>query len=99
MSALTPARVDAYFAERRAIGYVGHVTGRALQPLLGHLRRLGVASASVPVVPASPQERLLTRYRGYLIVERGLTETTADLNVRMVRPFLAGRAQVLTPLT
>ena len=40
-SGLTPAVVDAYFAERRSAGYAGHVTGRALRPLLGYLRRLG----------------------------------------------------------
>ena len=32
VSGLTPAMVDMYFAERRAAGYAGHVTGRALQP-------------------------------------------------------------------
>ena len=36
---LTPATVDAYFAERRAAGYAGHVTGRALQPLAGRCSR------------------------------------------------------------
>ena len=40
-SGLTPAVVDAYFAERRAAGYVGHVTGRALQPLLGYCNGWG----------------------------------------------------------
>jgi site-specific recombinase XerD len=89
---LTPAMVDAYFAERRAAGYRGHVTGRALQPLLGYLRRLAVAPAPVAAVAADPGERLLVRYREYLIAERSLTGTTADLNVRMVRPFLASRA-------
>jgi integrase/recombinase XerD len=88
---LTPAVVEAYFAERRAAGYAGHVTGRSLRPLLGYLRRLGVVSpAAPPAVDA--EERLLARYREYLLLERGLSRTTADLNVRMVRPFLAGRA-------
>jgi len=93
-SGLTPATVDAYFAQRRAAGYVGQVTGRALQPLLGHLQRLGVVSPPVPVAPASPQERLLAQYRDYLTTERGLTTTTAALNVRMVRPFLADQARM-----
>ena len=88
---LTPAVADAYFAERRAAGYAGHVTGRALRPLAGYLRRLGVIPPPVPAAAASPEERLLARYREYLLVERGLAETTAELNVRMVRPFLAGR--------
>ena len=59
---MTPAVVDAYFAERRAAGYVGHVTGRALQPLLGYLQRLGVVSVPAPEVPASPEGRLLASY-------------------------------------
>jgi integrase/recombinase XerD len=91
---LTPAVVDAYFAERRAAGYVGHVTGRALQPLLGYLQRLGVVSAPAPEVPASPEERLLARYRDYLTTERGLATATVELNVRMVRPFLLDRLRV-----
>jgi integrase/recombinase XerD len=88
---LTPAVADAYFAERRAAGYAGHVTGRALRPLAGYLRRLGVIPPPVPAVAVSPAEWLLARYREYLLVERGLAGTTAELNVRMVRPFLAGR--------
>ena len=92
-SGLSPAVVDAYFAERRAVGYVGHVTGRALRPLIGYLRRLGVVADVAPVVPASPVERVLARYRDWQLTERGLTETTADLNARLVRPFLLGRAR------
>jgi site-specific recombinase XerD len=92
-SGLTPAVVDAYFAERRAAGYAGHITGRALRPLAGYLRRLGVIPPPAPAVAASAEERLLARYREYLLLERGLAGTTADLNVRMVRPFLAGRVQ------
>jgi site-specific recombinase XerD len=40
------------------------------------------------VIPASTTDLLLARYRAYLSVERGLVATTADLNVRLVRPFL-----------
>jgi integrase/recombinase XerD len=90
-SELSPSVVEAYFAERRAVGYVGHVSGRALRPLAGYLRRLGVVLDSVPVAPASPVVRLLARYRHWQLTERGLTETTADLNVRLVRPFLLDR--------
>ncbi len=90
-SGLSPAMVEAYFAERRAVGYAGHVTGRALRPLLGYLRRLGVVPPAAPLA-ADAEERLLGRYREYLLIERGLSRTTVDLNVRMVRPFLAGRA-------
>src|SRR5437667_12342942 len=57
-SGLTPAVVDAYFAERRAAGYAGQITGRALQPLDGYLRRLGVVPAAAPAAAASPGEQL-----------------------------------------
>jgi site-specific recombinase XerD len=90
-SGLTSATVDAYVAERRAAGYVGHVTGRALQPLLGYLQQLGVGPVAVPVARATPQERLLARYRDYLAIERGLAATTVELNVRMVGLFLTER--------
>jgi site-specific recombinase XerD len=90
---LTQAVIEAYFAERRAAGYAGHVTGRALRPLAGYLRRLGVIPPPAPAVAASAVEGLLARYREYLLVERGLAGTTAELNVRMVRPFLAGWVQ------
>ena len=87
-SELTQARVDAYFAQRRAAGYVNERTSRALRPLLGYLRRLGAAPPYVPPAPVTATELMLARYRNYLAVERGLAETTADLNLRMVRPFL-----------
>src|SRR5256886_15787469 len=40
-SGLTPAEVDADFAGRRAAGDGRRVTGRAVRPLAGDLRRLG----------------------------------------------------------
>jgi integrase/recombinase XerD len=92
-STLNPAVVDAYFAERRAAGYVGHVTGRALRPLIDYPRGSGVVPVPTPVAPASPVERLLARYRDWQMSERGLTSTTADLNARLVRSFLSDRAK------
>jgi len=91
-SALTPAIVDAYFADRRAAGYVNQRTPRALRPLVGYLRQLGVLAAPAPVVAATAAERLLARYRDYLVLERGLAPATVELNVRLVRPFLLERA-------
>ena len=88
ISALTPATVDAYFAERRAIGYYNSLTARSLRPLLDYLRELGVVAALGPMPATSPRERLLDRYRDYLRAERGLAASTVELNVRMVRPFL-----------
>ena len=92
IAGLTPARVEAYFAERRAGGYVGERTVRALRPLVGYLQRLDVLPVFPAPAPATPVNRLLARYRHYLIVDRGLSENTVDLNLRLVGPFLRERA-------
>jgi integrase/recombinase XerD len=92
-SALTPATVEAYFAQRRAAGYANELTARALRPLLDYLRTLGVVAAPAQAVPATPVDRLLQRYREYLAVERGLAGTTVELNARLVHSFLLQRAQ------
>jgi integrase/recombinase XerD len=91
-SGLTEESVAAYFAERRAEGYVADRTRRALVPLMTYLRRLDVAPPPFPTVPATPTELVLARFRDYLAVERGLAETTTELNVRMARPFLVAHA-------
>ena len=55
---------------------------------------LTICGESVPcrvrdaAIPASATEQLLTRYKSYLTAERGLAATTAELNVRLVRPLL-----------
>lgn len=92
-SALTPVTVEAYFAERRAAGYVNERTARALHPLLGHLQTLGVVAVPAVAAPGTPVEQLLARYRDYLWVERGLSQATVGLNARLVRPFLLQRAK------
>ena len=93
ISALTPATVDAYFAERRAAGYSSSLTARSLRPLLDYLHELGVVAAPGPVTATTPCERLLDRYRDYLFAERGLAASTVELNVRMLRPFLADQVR------
>jgi len=92
-SALTPQTVEIFFAERRAAGYYNSLTSKSLKPLVDYLRRSGVLAAPPPTGPATPAEALLERYRQYLLLERGLATTTADVNVRMARPFLLERAQ------
>jgi integrase/recombinase XerD len=89
-SALTPAVVDAYLAERRSARCASHQTGRALAPLLGFLRRREVAPAPLPPGPTGPVEGLLAGYARYLAGERGLAQATIRRNVELVRPFLAG---------
>jgi integrase/recombinase XerD len=89
VSALTPTTVDAYFAERRAAGYSNSLTARSVRPLVDYLQQLGVVAAPGPAAAIGPYEQLLGRYRDYLLTERGLAASTIELNVRMVRPFLA----------
>jgi integrase/recombinase XerD len=50
-------------------------------------------AATGPAPVMSPCERLLDRCHAYLLVERGLAASTVELNVRMVRPFLAQQVQ------
>jgi integrase/recombinase XerD len=64
-----------------------------LVPLLAYLRGLGVVVAEPPPPPRDPLDVLLTRYRDYLLVERGLAASTAALDVRLARPFLATRVR------
>lgn len=88
---LTSEVVERFLVERRAAGYTNYVTARALAPLLGHLRGLGVAPPASPRVAVGAVEVLLADYREYLAVERGLTADTIEGYVLSVRPFLDGR--------
>jgi integrase/recombinase XerD len=89
--ALTTDVVERFLAERRAAGYTNYFTARAMAPLLGYLRGLGVAPPASPVIAVGAVESLLAGYREYLAVERGLTVDTIEGYVCGVRPFLAGR--------
>jgi hypothetical protein len=82
---------ERYAAARRAAGYASYRSVHALEPLLDHLRGLGVTPVPDAPVPATPTEELLERYHRYLVSERGLGAATAVGYVLVVRPFLAGR--------
>ncbi|MGH2744014.1 MAG: site-specific integrase [Thermoleophilaceae bacterium] len=88
---LTSEVVERFLVERRAAGYTNYVTARAVAPLLGYLRGLGVAPAAAPRVAVGAVEVLLADYREYLTVERGRTAGTIEGYVLAVRPFLDGR--------
>lgn len=87
-----PEVVDEYFAARRRAGYVNYRSVKAMRPLLDYLEPLGVLPQLAPVA-LGPVDVLLERYRGYLILERGLTTGTARGYIDSVRPFVAGRAR------
>src|SRR5689334_280208 len=90
--ALTAPVAEEYLAARRAAGYTAYLTQKALAPLLGYLRELGVAPEAEIAVPATQAEALLERYRRYLLAERGLREKVARGYVDSVRPFVASCA-------
>jgi integrase/recombinase XerD len=89
-SDLTPPRVEQFLDARRAEGYVPWLSPRAVAPLLGYLRDLGVVET--PASEPTATEALLARYHDWLVSQRGLAAATARGYVGMVRPFIAARA-------
>jgi len=89
---LSSSTLERYLAQRRAAGYVEYRSVKALRPMLEYLAPLGVLPIP-PQVPPGPVEDLLGRYRGWLLVERGVTAGTARGYVDCVRPFVATRAR------
>src|SRR5579875_1955119 len=88
---LTPRVAERFLAARRVAGYTLYLSPKALVPLLGYLRRLGVVPVSSAPAPVTPAGVLLGRYMRYLVTERGLVPETARGYADAVRPFLAGR--------
>ena len=90
--ALTGPMVEEYLAARRAAGYTAYLTPKALAPLLGYLRGLGLAPQAESAAPATPAEVLLEEYRCYLLAERGVQAEVARGYLDLVRPFVAHHA-------
>ncbi len=86
-AALTGPVADRYLAARRAAGYTAYLTPRALGPLRGYLRRLGVAPEPVRPEPATGAAALLEAYRAWLLGERGVQPAVARGYLDLVRPF------------
>jgi hypothetical protein len=89
VSGLSSDVAERFCAARRATGHTDRATVRALDPLLGYLRALGVAPPASSPAPAGPVEELLARFRRYLDHERGLVPAAARGYVDKVRPFVA----------
>ena len=73
---------EEFLRVRRAAGLRVGVTPRGLAPVLGYLRRLGVAPAHAAAVPDTPVEILLAEYRRHLVGERGLSAGTVTHYLR-----------------
>lgn len=92
---LSLACIERYLQSRRGAGYATHLSAKALDPILRHLRALGAAPPSPAPERSGPAEALLARYRCYLSEERGLTPETTSIYVDSVRPFVAEQVEGL----
>jgi len=84
---LTGPVIEGFLAARRR-DYSNLFSVRALAPLLGYLRRTGLAPESVLPEPSSGRDRLLAGFGDYLGVERGLTAPVVRAYTHWVRPFV-----------
>lgn len=91
MGDLSMAQVDRFMADRRAAGVRKLKTRKALGPILGHLRGLGLVPAAEAAVEDDPARAILNRYRQFLTAERGLVAVTAGRYIDCLRPFLDRR--------
>jgi site-specific recombinase XerD len=96
LSGLTSQVTDEYIAARRR-SYLR--SARALEPLLGYLRGLGVVPPAAVAVPATPVDVLLARFGAWLSGERGLAPATAASYLCQARPFAAACAGQISELT
>jgi len=91
MGDLSMAQVDRFMADRRAAGVRKLKTRKALGPILGHLRGLGLAPAAEAPLEDGPAGEILHRYRQFLTTERALATVTAGRYIDCLRPFLDRR--------
>src|SRR6266536_1178346 len=82
---LSAGRLEEFLAARRREGYHHALSMRAVMPLMGYLRQLGVAA--MPAAPEAPA--LVVEYRRYLVSERALTEAVAGKYARLAGEFLS----------
>lgn len=91
-SDLSESVVARFVGDRRKGGYRNARSLRSLQPLMEHLRELGVAPLPVPAPTIGWVEGALADYAAYLTHERGLVAATVVRHKDLVRPFVQARA-------
>jgi site-specific recombinase XerD len=84
---LVPSAVVHLVAGRRADGYAQYRSSRAFAPMLEYLGGLGVLATEVPAATTVAQ-RVVQRYLGYLVNERGLAAASLRSYGRVARRFL-----------
>jgi site-specific recombinase XerD len=92
VEALSTDAVEEFLAHRRAEGYTLWLSAKAMAPMLGYLRGLGVAPTPAAVAPATEAEQLHEHYRVFLVEERGLAAGTIGGYLHVARLFFAARA-------
>jgi integrase/recombinase XerD len=83
--------VERFQRNRYEAGHTYLPSIRAMEPILGYLRGLGIAPTVSPAATTGALEVVLERYRSYLMIERGVQRTTACRYIGHVRPFLQTR--------
>ncbi|MCA1699633.1 MAG: site-specific integrase [Actinobacteria bacterium] len=88
---LTAERAEQFLQARRVAGYATWVSPRSMALPLEYLREVGAVPSPAAVVAEGPLEQLLVGYRGYLVLERGLAQSTIAEYERVARLFLGQR--------
>ncbi len=88
---LSMAQFDRFLSDRRSSGALKFKTRKALGPILGYLRGLGLAPAAEIRGEDSPVGGILNRYRQFLTTERGLATVTTLRYADCLRPLLDRR--------
>lgn len=90
-------QVAEFLADRRGQGYTCWLSDKGIAPLLRFLRDRGLAPAVIVSMPgSSPAEVLLAEYRRYLMVERGLADSTVRHRLDAAELFLMDRRRSRT---
>lgn len=93
---LTEERVASFLAHRRRRGYTQFLSPRALGPLIGYLRGVGVVVRPATVVETAI-DRLLREYADYLARERCLSAATIRSLTDSAREFARFRFDAESP--
>lgn len=92
LSDLTPARIEEFLAVRRQTQrYLCSI--QALSPGLEFFRRIGAVPVAGAVAEESPVDAVERQFRVYLLIQRGLAESSAETYAVRARPFLTARAR------
>lgn len=86
---LSAPHIEDYLRHRREVGYVHWLSRRGLEPILEHLRSIGVVPPiATDAVDPTPTGHLIARYAAYLSNERGLTPGVISTYSGHARSFL-----------